>query len=126
MLQRCKGLLAFLILIFLPGGSAAAAGNAETGRKLAVQHCGRCHVIPDYNPMGGIGSTPSFRLLLGMEDGMVRFETFYARRPHPSFIRLAGIKPPTELPTAAEAVELSRDDFDDLMAYLEGLKKTVP
>lgn len=123
---RFKRSLILLLVFFASLKPAAASGDAESGRKLAVQHCGRCHVIPDYNPMGGIGSTPSFRLLLGMDDGMIRFETFYARRPHPSFIRLAGVKPPTKLPTAAEAVELSRDDFDDLMAYLEDLKKSAP
>jgi mono/diheme cytochrome c family protein len=115
--------LLLLLSFFWFSGSAAGSQRAEAGRKLAVQHCGRCHVIPDHNPMGGIGSTPSFRLLLSMDDGMVRFESFFARRPHPSFIRLAGIDPPTKLPAAAEAVELSRSDFDDLMAYLRLLKK---
>ena len=42
---------------------AWAGGDAEAGRKISETHCARCHVVGDFNPMGGIGSTPSFQLL---------------------------------------------------------------
>ena len=102
---------------------ASGAGSAEDGRKIAVQHCSRCHVVPDYNPNGGIGSTPSFRLLSELEDGMERFETFYTRRPHPSFVRVPGIEPPTKLPTSLEPVEINLDDIDDIIAYAKRLRE---
>jgi mono/diheme cytochrome c family protein len=45
-----------------------AAGDPEKGRAIAVEHCSRCHVVGEHNPMGGIGSTPSFQLLRSMTD----------------------------------------------------------
>ena len=110
-------------LFFLWPTMAAAEGNAEKGRKIATDHCSRCHVIPDYNPHGGIGSTPSFRLLAEREDGMERFETFFSRRPHPSFVRVPDIVPPTELPTVLAPVEMSQQDVDDLVASARKLRE---
>ncbi|MGI9383629.1 MAG: hypothetical protein ACR2PO_10775, partial [Methyloligellaceae bacterium] len=43
---------------------AAWAGDIEKGRKVAEAHCSRCHVVGDFNPNGGISSTPSFQLLV--------------------------------------------------------------
>ncbi len=40
---------------------ASAQAGSEAGRKIAETHCARCHVVGDFNPMGGIGSTPSFQ-----------------------------------------------------------------
>ena len=55
-----------------------------------MAHCSRCHVIDESNKFGGIGSTPSFQLILGMSDGLERFETFFERRPHPAFVKSFG------------------------------------
>ena len=109
-------------MVLLWPAPAAADGNADVGRKIATEHCSRCHVIPEFNPHGGIGSTPSFRLLAELEDGMERFETFFARRPHPSFVQVPDIAPPTDLPTALEPVKMSRRDIEDLIAYAKKLR----
>ena len=111
------------MMLILPPAGAKATGNAEAGRKLAVVHCSRCHVIPDHNPLGGIGSTPSFRLLAELDDGIERFETFFSRRPHPSFVRVPDVAPPTELPSAPVVLELSAQDLEDIAAYARQLRE---
>ena len=88
-----------------------------------MQHCGRCHVVPDYNPMGGIGSTPSFRLLAELDDGLERFETFFIRRPHPAFVRMQDTEPPTNLPAALQPFEMTIADLEDLLAYARQLRE---
>ncbi len=45
------------------------------GRKMPLEHCARGHVIGDFNPFGGIGSTPSFQLLAKRSDWLERFQT---------------------------------------------------
>ena len=70
-----------------------AAGDAKEGHAFAVKHCSRCHVIPDYNPHGGLGSAPSFRSLASVSDYRDRFRTFYARRPHPVFVDVPKVAP---------------------------------
>ncbi len=111
----------FLALTLVPV-SAIAEGDAEKGRDIAIQHCSRCHVVPDHNPKGGIGSTPSFRLLAELDDGMERFETFFDRRPHPSFVRVQDTQPPTGLPSALQPLELTLAELEDLLAYARRLR----
>ncbi len=65
----------FPIALAWPPG-AWAEGDAGAGRKIAETHCARCHVVGDFNPMGGIGSTPSFQLLAKRNDWLERFENF--------------------------------------------------
>ena len=115
----------FLASLLAAAPSAALAQDADKGRELAVEHCSRCHVVPDYNSHGGIGSTPSFRLLAGLDDGIERFETFFDRRPHPSFVRVPGVEPPTDLPVALEPVELLEDDVDSIVAYARRLREAA-
>ncbi len=91
--------------------------DLETGRALARSHCAVCHVIGDYNKFGGIGSTPSFQLLASMKDGAARFQTFYARRPHLSFVTLPDQKPPTNLPLNAPPVTLTYEQVDAIVRY---------
>ncbi|HMB76287.1 MAG TPA: cytochrome c [Kiloniellaceae bacterium] len=100
------------------------AQDAQKGRELAVTHCSRCHVIPDHNAFGGIGSTPSFQLLANLDDGLERFETFFARRPHPSVVRLEGVTPPSEQAPTIVPVALEPDDIDDLAAYARSLRQS--
>ena len=60
---------------------ALSEGNVANGQKISETHCARCHVIGDYNKFGGIGSTPSFQLLVKRRpDYEARFETFFERR----------------------------------------------
>lgn len=120
--MRAFFLLLLSLAIALTVAPAWAEGNAQKGRGIAIQHCSRCHVVPDHNPMGGIGSTPSFRLLAELEDGMGRFETFFDRRPHPSFVRVQDTQPPTGLPSAVQPLELTLAELEDLLAYARRLR----
>lgn len=110
-----------LVAAFLVPVPASAAGDAEKGRALAVEHCSRCHVIGDHNPMGGIGSTPSFQLLKTMADWRERFETFYARRPHPVHVRIEGLQKLTELPPNAAPFTIKPVDVEHILAFVEGM-----
>ena len=77
--------VAAVIFLAWPIPGAGAQSLAEKGEKLARLHCARCHVVADGNAFSGIGSTPSFRLLVNaLDDWRERFETFHTRRPHPA------------------------------------------
>ena len=82
------------VALLLATVSAAAADGLAEGRKLAQKHCAVCHVVGEFNKFGGICSTPSFQMLASMKDGKERFQSFFARRPHPSFIFLPDQAPP--------------------------------
>ncbi len=139
--RRCW-LLAAITLAMVPPGRAAAsepvvtgeqttaseqavAGEQERGKKIAKVHCARCHVAGDFNPMGGISSTPSFYLLVReFDDWRQRFETFYLRRPHGAFITLKGAgRLRNDLPANAHPIELSARDVRDVTVYAASLRK---
>ena len=101
---------------------AAAEGDIESGRKLAAEHCTRCHVVGDVNPYGGINSTPSFQLLAKRSDWFERFQSFYERRPHPVVVRVAGVPAWTDLPAPVAQIEITPDQIEDLVAYVETLR----
>ena len=74
--------------------------------------------------MGGIDSTPSFQLLAKRRpDYVERFQTFYARRPHPVHVRVPGIPPWTNLPPNATPVTVTLEDVEDIVAFAKTLKK---
>ncbi len=102
--------------------SMASVGDIDKGRALAQKHCAVCHVIGDFNKFGGIGSTPSFQLLASLRDGKDRFQSFFARRPHPSFIFLPDQQPPTKLPLNAPPVRLTHQQVDDIVRFAMTLK----
>lgn len=112
-------------------GMAAFAGAAQAnegalaakGREIALTHCARCHVIDAGTKLGGIGSTPSFSLLLSLADAEHRFDTFFDRRPHPAFIRVEGVAPLTPLPPNAAEIQLTVDDLDALLVFVQSLKQ---
>lgn len=106
----------------LAAAAGARADALEVGRALARKHCAFCHVVGDYNKFGGIDSTPSFQLLAGMKDGEARFQTFFARPPHLSFVSLPDRKPPTALPLNAPAVKLSYEEVKAIAAFALTLK----
>lgn len=114
----------FVAMIFPPGAFAQDGGNAAAGKKIAAKHCTRCHVVGDINPRGGISSTPSFQLLVRRRpDYKDRFQTFFARRPHPAFLSLKGIgRIRPDLPPNAKPVELTEQDVADMLAYVETLQ----
>ncbi len=111
----------FPVALAWPTG-AWAEGDAEAGRKIAETHCARCHVIGDFNPMGGIGSTPSFQLLAKRDDRLERFGTFFDRRPHPVFVRVPDVARWTELPSHVTEFTVTPANIDDIIAFVETLR----
>jgi mono/diheme cytochrome c family protein len=103
-------------------GPALAAGDPANGEEIARTHCARCHVIGEFNRLGGIDSTPSFAVLLKMPDGDERFASFYVRRPHPVFVRVPDSPRWSPDPPNAAAFPFTLEDLDDLLAYVETLK----
>ena len=52
-----------------------------------------------------------------------RFNTFYARRPHPAFLSVKGIGRLLDyLPPNAHPVEITLDDVANVAAFVETLK----
>lgn len=99
-------------------------GNAALGERLALTHCGRCHVVNEKNRQSGIGSTPSFGALRTFPDWTARFEGFFALNPHPSFTQIADVTPPfpKERPAHIVPVELTQDELDAILAFVTELE----
>jgi len=117
--------MSVLAVAALTGISASAgAADARRGQDFSETHCTRCHVVGDYNPNGGISSTPSFQLLVKRRpDYRERFETFYARRPHAAFVTVKGIdRLMPDLPANAEPINLTLKIVEDIVAFAETLK----
>ncbi len=113
-----------LLIVFAFQTIATMADAVKDGRTAAQDHCSRCHVIGDYNPNGGISSTPSFQLLVNaLKDYQERFDTFYARPPHPAVIIIQGIKKRDDLPYNAAPVKLTLKDVENIAAFAKTLKK---
>ncbi len=111
----------FPIALAWPPG-AWAEGDVEAGRKIAETHCARCHVVGEFNPMGGIGSTPSFQLLAKRNDWLERFENFFERRPHPVFVRVPDVARWTKLPSHVKEFEVTPANIDDIIAFVKTLQ----
>jgi mono/diheme cytochrome c family protein len=115
------GALALGAFAYVP---AAAEGDPRKGRELSIKYCARCHVVGDYNRMGGIGSTPSFQLLANRRPDFVeRFQTFYQRRPHPVYVRVPDVPAWTDLPSYAAEFTISVEDIEDILAFAKTLKR---
>ena len=102
--------------------SAHGDGNAARGKTVAEQHCARCHVVGDFNPYGGIGSTPSFQLLAKRDDWLERFSTFFERRPHPVFVRVPNVERWTNLPSYVVEFDITLESIDDIIAFVKTLR----
>ena len=102
----------------------AFEGDAALGLKLSVSHCGRCHVSVSDQPMLGIGSTPSFFVLRALDDWDIRFQTFYALNPHPSFTQIKDVTEPfhAERPSPIVPIELTLEEFDAILSYVSALE----
>lgn len=113
-----------LIAILLYSLPAKSEGRVDVGRKIAELHCARCHVIGDYNKFGGIGSTPSFQILVKRRpDYQRRFESFFERPPHPAFVTIKGFARRMEhIPANAAPIELPLSAIADLVAFAKTLK----
>lgn len=121
-MRQAIPILLATFLLAATAGAAGAGGDPELGRKLALEHCARCHVVGDYNKFGGIGSTPSFSLLVGLRDWRERFQTFFERRPHPVHVRIKDIPKPTAFPSNAAVITLTLSNVDDILAFAETLR----
>jgi mono/diheme cytochrome c family protein len=121
-----SGLKWVLLTVALLGApiNVAWSQSKQTGRgeSLAIKHCALCHVVGTFNKFGGIGSTPSFQLLASMRDGRERFESFFARLPHLSFVFLPDQEPPTGLPVSVPKVRLSHEDVRAIAKFAMTLK----
>ncbi len=115
-------IVAGLLVLTATAGGLRAEGNAEKGRALAEKYCARCHVVGAGNRLGGIDSTPSFPLLARRADYLERFRTFFARRPHPVYVRVPEVPPPTDLPPYAAVFEISLADIEDIVAFVETIR----
>lgn len=99
-------------------------GDIAAGSKLALQHCGRCHVVDERNPFGGIGSTPSFPALRGRIGWSDLFLAFWTENPHPSFTQVDGMTEPFDplRPAHIAPLLLTLEDIDAITAYVGTLE----
>ena len=118
--QAIAGVL--MVMVMVAASGAHAEGAAAEGEKLAKKYCSRCHVIGDYNRLGGIDSTPSFPGLARRSDFLERFQTFYQRRPHPVFVRIPGVARWSKAHPYAEPFTVTFERIDDLIAYVRTLR----
>ena len=104
--------------------NASADDAVAKGREIVRQHCTRCHVVPDMNPYGGIGSTPSFAALKWLSDWEHRFEVFYTLPPHPALVNIQGIteERSASLPAFVTEIELQIDDIDAILSFVHTLE----
>ncbi|MCP5081517.1 MAG: cytochrome c [Alphaproteobacteria bacterium] len=119
--KKARGLV--LVVAALPAlafESRAQAPDAERGKQIASSHCARCHVIPGRNNMG-IGSTPSFKIMVQSKSGDWRdkFEAFFSLAPHPAFVTIKELRTQRSGPAIAAPIVLSLREIDDLMAYVD-------
>ena len=127
--MRLAIFIGIIISLFAVSGkiSNAVASNIvaiDRGRDIVRQHCTRCHVVPDMNPYGGIGSTPSFSAMKWLEDWARRFEIFYILPPHPSLVRIKGVSEErnASLPAFNKEIILELEDIEDILEFVKTLK----
>ena len=99
-------------------------GDALDGSRLALQHCGRCHVVDSRNRMGGIGSTPSFAAMRGRSNWPDLFRAFYTQNPHPSFTQVNGVTAPFDPLKAVHVapVEITLEEVEAIVAFVATLE----
>ena len=114
----------FLCLAAFSTPQAWAEDAVAKGREIVRQHCTRCHVVPDMNPYGGIGSTPSFAAMKWLDDWERRFEVFYTLPPHPALVNIVGVSEARSeaLPVFIAEIELQIEDIDAILAFARTLK----
>ena len=96
------------------------SGDAKRGGKLALKHCGRCHVVGEINRKKGIGSTPSFAVLRGLHNWESRFQAFFALNPHPAFTQVTDVTAPfsPEYPPPIVPVIITLDELEAILAFV--------
>ncbi len=111
-------------LLALDSKAARCEPTLDEGRDIAARHCARCHVIPSHNNMG-IGSTPSFKLMVRSKSGDWRskFEAFYTLPPHLNFVRIKGVPKHIDLPAVVAEIHMTFEEIDSLMVYVDDLAR---
>jgi len=94
-----------LLGAFLMVGQARAAGNADYGRTIAQNRCSSCHVV-EPNVKGGDVAPPFAEIARKHANDMTWVRTWLTS-PHPPM----------------QGIALSREEIDDIVAYLESLPK---
>ena len=99
-------------------------GDKAEGSRLALVHCGRCHVVDERNRMGGIGSTPSFAALRGRANWSDLFRAFYIQNPHPSFTQVDGVTEPFDPNRQIHIapVEITLDEIEAIAAFVDTIE----
>ncbi len=99
-------------------------GDAVLGAKLALVHCGRCHVVDHRNPMGGIGSTPSFAAMRARPHWVDLFGKYWSENPHPSFTEVVGVTKPFDKTHVSHIVpvQITLEEIDAILAFVETLE----
>jgi len=100
--------------------TVALAGDIVEGEKLAVRHCGRCHMVNEATRLTTIGSSPSFAVMRSFSDWQARFEAFFALNPHPSFTMIEDVTEPFDAsrPSPIVPVEMTLDELDAILAFV--------
>ena len=90
------------------------------GLEIAQKHCSRCHVVSKNNRYGGIESTPSFFGLRNMKDWEERFQEFFVRPPHPSFVNIKEVteERSDKLPAFITEINLTLEQVDEILSYV--------
>ena len=123
--RYCIVSLLMCLWMMVNSSQYASANNiVEKGREIVRQHCTRCHVVPNMNPYGGIGSTPSFSALKWLSDWEHRFEVFYTLLPHPALVKIQGLSEErsASLPVFVAEIELQIDDVDAILSFVRTLE----
>ena len=123
--RYCIVSLLMCLWMMVNSSQYASANNIiEKGREIVRQHCTRCHVVPNMNPYGGIGSTPSFSALKWLSDWEQRFEVFYTLPPHPALVSIQGFSEERSLslPVFVAEIELQIDDVDAILSFVRTLE----
>ena len=118
------GVFTWALLTFTGLPLSHASDSAELGFQLSRQLCSRCHVIGEFNRMGGIGNSPSFTWMVKSDDWRERFLTFYSRRPHPVFTRVPGYALWSDVEPYYPPFQITLDEIDLIVAYVETLRDT--
>jgi len=110
------------VIISTPCFAEQSSRHFSTGKKLALAHCSRCHVVDPEKPFTGIASTPSFKLMVNeLPDWEDRFSSFFVRLPHQSIVRIKDDERGPLVKNLIEPVILEPEDIDALVAYARTL-----
>jgi len=94
-----------LIGAALAAGQARAAGNIDLGRAITQNRCSSCHVV-EPNQKGG-DAAPPFAAIARKHANDMNWVRTWLTNPHPPM----------------QGIPLSREEIDDIVAYLGSLPK---